>query len=293
MKHLKRILAFVLFTLVLQSCQKEVSVANRPSITPDSIYHPIGLLMKKVETYLPDNIDWYTTEYGYDSSNRLSSIDVTEKIKKTDGSIATTKVALQFIRDDIGRISNIVSSPAISPVNVIATYQNASSQNVANICIYKTLASGEKSLVDSTVFTYNSNGLIAKTSRYERLPNNAAKLQAYQEYLYDNMGNMSEAKLFQDDDSDGIFQIVLTYQWEFNNHSNPEYFNDPAYFYLQEQLFPYSCAPFLVTRQLNHYHYAGGSDDQVSYTFQYDSLGRVSLLKKDGDTDNETRYYYY
>jgi hypothetical protein len=293
MKPFKIILAPVVFALILQACQKEVSVANRPGITPDSIYHPAGLLMKKVETYLPDNIDWYTTEYGYDSSSRLSSISVTEKIKKSDGSYTTTKVALQFIRDDIGRISNIVSSPAISPVNAIPTYQNASSQNVANICIYKTLTSGEKSLMDSTVFVYNSNGFIAKTSRYERLPGNAAKLQAYQEYLYDNMGNMSEAKLFQDDDNDGTFQIVLTYKWEFNNHSNPEYFNDPGYFYLQEQLFPYSCSPFLVTRQLNHYHYAGGSDDQVSYTFQYDSLDRLILTKKDGDADNETRYYYY
>jgi len=293
MKHLKTILAFVLFTLLLQSCQKEVSVANRPGITPDSIYRPAGLLMKKVATSVPDNIDWYTTEYGYDSSNRLSSIAFTQKMKKPDGSIATIKGALQFIRDDIGRISKIVSLPDTSPVNAIITYQNATSQKASNVSIYKTLISGEKLLLDSSVFEYNSNNLIEKTSRYERLPGNAAKLLTYQQYLYDNLGNMSEAKLFQDDDDDGTFQIVLTYQWEFNNHSNPEYFNDAGYFYLQGQLFPYSCAPFLVTRQLNHYHYAGGSDDQVAYTFQYDSLGRLSLLKKDGDANNETRYYYY
>lgn len=293
MKHLKLVVAIGLVLLGMSSCQKEISRENRPIDHTDSTSAPTGLLMKKVETYLPGNFDWFTTEYDYDSSRHISNITLTQKIKQADGNIETTRAVLHFFRDNIRRVTRIGSLPDTSSINTIIAYENSLSQKVTNISVYRTIATGARLLLDSTVFEYNSNDLIAKTSHHKRLTGNDTKLLAYQQYLYDNEGNMIEAKLFQDDNGDDNFQVVLTYQWELNTKINPEYFNEAAYFFLQGQLFPYSCSPHLVTRQLNYYHYPGGTDDQVSYTFQYDASGRVSFLKKDGDADNETRYYYY
>ena len=291
MKYLKIILAFILLVIVIQSCQKQIVSSERPGITPDSVYHPSGLLKKKVDTYLPNNMEWFITEYEYDSSNRLSIIKFYEKIRNADGSFRDSSVQAKFFRDNIGRIIRTATLPDTSSVSSIISYKTDTSPEVLNITIYRSFSTVQKLMLDSIVFEYDNKGMISKTSRYQPIAGGVIRKILYCQYLYDNNGNLVEAKQFQDDNNDGTFQAVLTYEWEFNNHINPEYFNDPAYFSLQGQLFPYTASPYLTFKQTNHSYL--GNDDDVKYTFQFDSMDRLIMTKKVGDADNETRYYYY
>ena len=268
-------------------------VARASANNPDSAYTPAGFLAKTVAKNVTENFDFLVTDYAYDSSSHLSSIIQTEKLRQTNNSIKVTVTNTKFSRDNAGRIISISSVSDASNIFFNIAYENTLSRKITNISTYKVSSPGAMILLDSTVFEYNINDLIAKTSHHSSAATSAPVLVSYQQYLYDNAGNMTEAKLFQDDNRNGTFANVLTYKWDFTNIVNPEYFDEPGYFFLQQQLFPYTCSPLACSRQHNFYFYAGSTNDMVSYTFQFNTLGKISLVKKDGDAENETRYFYY
>jgi hypothetical protein len=288
MKYLKIITAICLIGSGILSCQKEIEGVARPGSTPDS--SSSGLLKKTVSTNLPENIDWLTIEYEYDSIQRISTIFITQKIKQTNGSIITKNGTVHFFRDPNGRIIRIGTMPDTASFNIIFNYENAVSQYPLNAVSLRHQPSGADKVLASTVFEYDNNNRVVKTTPWIPTTSNTMVTNSYELNFHDTNGNITEKKAYRDDNGDGIFELNIAYSWEYDNHHNPKYQNETAFSYWQG-IWPYIGSPNNVVLQFNHY--PSHPDDQVEYTFLYDNSGIVMSVKKAGDPDNETKYYYY
>lgn len=281
---MKKLFILALFSGLILSCQKETSLDSNGSNSPEGNKS----LYKVVTTYLPDSFDYYVREFEYDSNDKIQKIKSTFKIKRNNGTIDILQGTAQFFRDNLQRIIRIGSFPDTSSVNTIIHYTDASSTKISSAVILKSTGSSTV-LLDSTVYEYGSNGMISKSSHYIPSANGIPVLATYQVYGYDLNGNVISKALYQDDDANGSFEVVLTYQWEYDDKLNPMFQDELAYFQYGE-LWPEYSSKNNVTKQVNVY--AAIPSDQLQYSYQYDQLSRPSFQIQIGDPANKTTYYY-
>jgi hypothetical protein len=267
------------------SCQKEVSEMIQRRNNTDST--DTGLLYKFVRTYLPDNLDWYISEFEYDSAKHLIFQSNTLKIKQSNGTLTVTNGTMQFFRDNAGRVVRIGTLPDTSSINTIINYENALSSKVVSTYTLRTTVSGA-TVLDSIVFDYNADNRVLKSSFYQRLhiPAGPLQLTSYQLHQYDSRGNMLQKKVFQGDITNG-FNLVITYNFEYDNILNPLYHTDVALFYYDWAYM----SPNNITKQKNDYANPTEMDDEHVYSYRYDSLGRPLTLVP--DAANIYTYYYH
>jgi hypothetical protein len=281
-----KIIAGIMLVVIFFSCQKELSMepAEPPVVTDNS-----GLLKKVVYYSLPDSIDYLTQEYAYDKANRVEQITTTQKIKYQNNTVGVINGSTTFQRDTLGRIINVSSLPDTSNTFVLMRYESDFSNKLANATVYR--KSGSYSLaIDSTVFLYNSNNRIIRTTQYFLQANNSLKLTSYQIYTYDGTGNIIEKQLYQDDNNNGVLVPSLRYTWEYDNKQNPRFYNDAALFFWGYN-WPTVGSPANIIRQKNDY--PNTPDDEINYSYKYNADGKP-IEEKNMPYDNSIiKYFYY
>ena len=282
---MKTIIGTIL-AITFVSCQKELSMEPaEPSVITDNT----GLLKKVVYYSLPDSIDYLTQEYGYDDAKRVNQITTTQKILMSNNTVRVINGSTTFQRDSLGRIINVSNLPDTSNTYVLMRYESSVSSKVANATIYR--KSGSSSIaIDSTVFLYNSDNRIIRTTQYFLQANNSLKLSSYQIYTYDGNGNIIEKQLYQDDTNNGVLVPSLRYTWEYDNKQNPRFHNDAALFFWGYN-WPTVGSPANIIRQKNDY--PNSPDDEINYSYQYNAVGKP-IEEKNIPYDNSiTKYFYY
>lgn len=284
---MRKLMFFIsLITFFCISCQKEFSIESGET---DLVRGNIGLLSKVIVTYLPDSLDYLSHEYFYDTAKRVNRIVTTQKSRQSGGVVTEKTKAVQFQRDNYGRIVRITSFPDTSSYYTVFLYDNAPSNKVVSATVYQ--RTGYFSvLITSTLFEYNTSNRVLRTSQYYPQATNSLKLTAYQTYLYDSRGNIIEKQLYQDDLNNGTLVPSLRYRWEYDNRINPRYQKEVALFYWDAN-WPTTGSPSNAIKQLNYY--PNSPNDELLNTFQYDSKGRPLFELRKPDATNITKYFYY
>jgi hypothetical protein len=220
---LKRILLASITSLLLISCQKGVDWATTTTSTGSGTGSggngggTTGDLLVKLVAVT--GTDTFTVLYTYDASKRL----LTEDSKGTSGGM-TIDIYQKFYRDANGRIykiSQLMKQPGMpsdtSFTNVY--YPDATTLNFT----YKTTDMSMMGLTthDSTVYAWNASGnvTVANSFMTSALLPGSVTMQKY-EYTYSN-GNLTQQKSYSDINTTGTPSLVATYNYTFDNNTNP------------------------------------------------------------------------
>lgn len=234
----KNSLLSVIFLTLFISCQRETGYELASGLRGDS-----SLLIKKVdESTEPGQPGKYTGtyDYEYNTENKLIGI-----LFNANYGIRTATGVTRYIRDSKGRIITIenVSKqfinglPYVSPegqlpdtsiINIV--YQDESSHKISYI--KSKYQVGDKTAKDSTVYEYDNNGRVTKTSPYHlplavHLPGDTLILGDYSTWTFDASGNLRETILYAK--TKGSFIMNIRYRFEYDNKVNPLYTHEDMF----------------------------------------------------------------
>ena len=278
---LKNILQAVFLAIILTSCQREVSIIQRPADDP-------VLLVKIIAVSTPGN-DSLVITYDYNNDRRLSKETFYIKYFTSSGSMVLPSWQ-EYTRDAPGRVTRItnvgrsVMNPTVEVVRYgDVFYINDTSTRVAYINYHNN--------DHKAVFTYNDAGQVSKTEDFQRFsPGDPLRLVVYHLYLYDAAGNIIERKEFSDNDNNGTFESDVTYRFEYDGKVNPADRRDDAFFESRWS----ANSPENCIKQYNDYADPVSIDDNVSAQFTYRSDGRPQTAVVSGNSIAQTvRTYFY
>jgi len=277
---LKNIIQAVLLTIILTSCQREVSIIQRTNDEP--------LLVKIVTVTAPQNDSTIVT-YDYDNDRRMVKETYYHRYVTPSGTVMLPSW-LEFTRDASGRIIRIkgvgrsVMNPTVEITNFGTVYYvNDTSSKVA----YLTNDHND----NKTMFQYNSAGQVVRTEDYQRLPATAPlRMVVYHLYQYDGADNMIERKEYTDQDNDGSFEFNIGARLQYDGKINPSYRVDDALF--EDRWLDVSPANFLKMFVDNPHPLS--IQDTVSNQFTYRSDGRPQTAIVSGNSIPQSfRTYFY
>lgn len=284
---MKRISIAALFLLAI-GCQKEmIQIQEEPSIA-----NAKKGLLQKIEVISSATKEVYLQYlYEYNDSGKPSRITVTNLVPRNGVMVAVT-ASSTFLRDAQGRTTTILYAPDTLATKARFEYEGGS-QRLRYANTYKRFGATEV-VLDSTVFTYNAQNQIERTSQFMRQSNGTYKQYGYQDYTWDTRGNLLTKQTYSDNDNNGIFEVSIKYTWEYDEHVNPRNFNDPAMFYWS-YLWPTGISASNIKRQMNDYPANGGPDDELRYVLVY-NIDRKPVTEMPFPSTNSTsttQYTYY
>lgn len=268
------------------SCQKDISLRGNDVDSTGS-----GLLSKIVYTYIPDNLDYFTSEFEYDTNDRLICRTNTSKVRQVNGSIVTTTGTMQFFRDYPGRVVRIGSRPDTASLNFIVSYETPTSLRIMNTRLIKTSASGTE-MTDSVVYSYNSDNRVVREDHYNRMTvADPILLNSYQLFTYDSRRNITRRESFGRNTSTNQFEAPIAFEFEYDDKPNPVYHSDIGI--LMTYMWEFS-SPNNVTKQRNVYSpLLQMPDEEHLYHYLYDNLARPVQMGQNGASDWKLDFYYY
>lgn len=276
---------FVLLILLATGCQKELS----SDLQEPGLAGNIQGLLQKVEVIdMPQNKVYITELFSYDESGKTQRI--TSSFNFPSGGTNLNGVATTtFARDAQGRATSILMEKVNASFTVLMVYQG-STIKLSNAKILRNQGSGPV-LLDSMVFTYNSQDQLARADQYLPQTNGQLKKVGYQEFTWDTKGNLLSKQTYQDNDGDGVFEPSIKYNWTYDDKPNPRQYNDPAIFYWTT-FWPTGGSANNVLKQMNDYPDNGGPDDELNYTFQYNPDNKP-ITETQVLGNSMVKYYYY
>jgi hypothetical protein len=274
--------------VLLLSCQKEISKDSLRGNDLDST--ATGHLSKTVNVYIPDNLDYYTSEYEYDNNDRLIYRTNTHKIKQPNGSIVTTTATLQFFRDSLGRITKIGNRPDTATYNYFISYESPVSSMINNTRLIKTTMSGNE-LIDSIVYSYGIDNKVIREDHYSRLSISAPlQINSYQLFNYDSKGNVIRRESFGRNAVSNQFEAPIAYEYAYDDKPNPLYHSDIGI------IFSYTWEFSSTNNLIKHRNVYRGPlptpNEEHVYHYLYDSLSRPVQMGQVGAADWKVDYYY-
>jgi hypothetical protein len=247
-----------------------------------------GLLEKVEVISLPQNIAYLSYRYDYNDAGLVARI-TTNYANSSGGNTVNTTNLSTFTRDAQGRVTSIFFTPDTAAYKAVLAYQgNTRMLNYVNMI--KKSPAGDL-VIDSLVYTYNSQERVSRTDQFILQTNKQLKKMGYQEYSWDPSGNLLSKQTYQDNDLNGQFEASIKYSWEYDSKPNPRQYNDPAIAYWS-YMWPTGMSANNVIKQMNKYPANGGPDDQLNYTFQYSTDNKPVTETKD-QSSTITRYTYY
>ena len=276
---------FFLLILLASGCQKDLSSDVQEPGLAGNIQ---GLLQKVDVIDIPQNRVYYSQLFSYDEAGKTQRITSTTNFS-SGGSNLNGIGTTSFARDAQGRATSMLMEKDNASVSSVLTYQG--STNKLNY-IKNTRSQGSATVVlDSMVFTYNSQDQMARVDQYIPQTGGQLKKIGYQEFTWDAKGNLLSKQTYQDNDGDGVFEASIKYSWNYDDKPNPRQYNDPAIFYWST-FWPTGGSANNVIKQMNNYPVNGGPDDELNYTFQYNP-DKKPVTETQAQSNSMTKYYYY
>lgn len=280
---MKKVCQIALIILTM-GCQKELSLDlnSQPGLKIQS-----GLLEKMEWVSMPQNQVYLTYQFSYDDSGRVSRI-VTNYAYPSGNNLITASGISDLVRDQLGRTIVINYTPDTVAAKAVFTYQG-STRKLNHVILIRNQTQGS-AVLDSLVYTYQQETL-SRTDQFNRQPNGQFRKTGYQEYSWDTNGNLLSKRTYQDDDGNGLFEPSIRYSWTYDSNPNPVPHTDPAMAYWSF-LWPTCMSVNNVTKQMNYYPPNGGPDDELNYTYQYDT-NKKPIAQTQTPYGTIARFTYY
>jgi hypothetical protein len=282
--HMKKS-PFLLLILLATACQKELS---SDLLEPGVAGNIQGLLQKVEVIDIPQNRVYISQLFSYDETGKTQRITSSTNFSSGGSSLNGIGTAT-FARDAQGRATSILMEKDNASITAVLNYQGST---IKLNYIKNTRNQGSSPVVlDSMVFTYNSQDQIARADQYTSQAGGQLKKIGYQEFSWDTKGNLLSKQTYQDNDGDGVFEASIKYSWTYDDKPNPRQYNDPAIFYWST-FWPTGGSANNVIKQMNDYPVNGGPDDELNYTFQYNPDNKP-VTETQALSNSMTKYYYY
>jgi hypothetical protein len=221
---MKIVLTAFLATLLLASCQKEVSFQTGNNGNGggngngNGNGNASGLLVKSVGV---TGAETQTTLYTYDSQKRLETMS----IKGTGGGIPVDSYH-KYIRDGAGRIVKVLQKIADMPGATTDTsvttyhYPNETTMNYDYRISVGTMNMGggfSMSTIDSAVYTYNAGKMMSFHSfMSSSLAPGIIMSETKTDFSYDASGNVTGMKVYSDiADPGGAMELIADYTYTY------------------------------------------------------------------------------
>ncbi len=227
---------FALLAALFVSCQKDISLdAQNTTVVNELLRGDENgeLLVRMVSVSIPGS-DSIVQEYQYDSAKQLAQ----ESFSAISTQAGATKIyssITRFYRDASERVVKVAQKYG-QPVEGIVydttftyiTYQNAGSKKIMyTITITK---SGSKTAYDSTVYFYGTNNRVNKTQHFTGSIIDSLsvtpKSQVYFTWQYESKGNLTKIEQFSDNNNNGNFELMISYEFKYDDKINPLFAQD-------------------------------------------------------------------
>lgn len=238
--HTQKIyLLLVISPILLISCQRDVGIELLSSVvSSDSM-----LLVKKVdETTVPGipGKSAVTSEYEYDSESKmtrfvLNSISGNQTrfseshfIRDSKGRIVTIEIKSQRLTNGVPSVT--LEGPAFDTSTTKVVYQDENSRKINYI--KRTNRAGEKTALDSTVYEYDNNNHVKKTTIYYlswavHQPGDMLILIRYMTWTFNEKGSLTQIEEYGKTNSS--FTMQIRYRFEYDDKINPLFRNEDVF----------------------------------------------------------------
>jgi hypothetical protein len=274
-------LILIFATIMFISCQRETIIELTPGATDDS-----GLLVKKIdEATVPGvpGVARATYEYEYNSDKKLMRVNY----NSTSESIMRLSKT-RYKRDNIGRIVDVailwerfkngipyatLEGPASDTIIGTVAYKDQLSRKIDYVK-YVNWSDG-KTAVDSTVYEYDANDHVKKTTGYNlpagvQQPGETFTLYGYTNWTINLANSLVQLETY--GKSNAGFTLQIRYTFEHDDKVNPLFRNEDIFI---NQWFDFS--PHNVTKQTVYIAATGETYDNTA-TYQYRTDNKPSSI---------------
>jgi hypothetical protein len=282
---MQKIIALLLVCVFTLSCRKDLSAPGTQTLSDN-------LLSETITVSMATGSDSVIFEYAYDNNSRLSAMTSIIQTSTPPDNISYTT----YTRDNSGRIvriaqwynqpqENITYDTGYTSVNYLS---QGSGQLSYAIRITKPV--GGAAVYDSLVFVYGASSRPGVTVDYTYpVPGPDSISSSRAVWTWDASSDLVELDQYGDSGITGNGQLNTTYQFSYDNKTNPLYFQDdillPGYWY--------TCSPHNMTTQKNIFPGAGAFlNGTLNTAYQYGGNNRPDSAVLGGTLIDSTRTIY-
>lgn len=280
-------LAAISLMVGLTACQKEISSEDGGG-TGNTNGNSVGELL--IKTVAKTGADSLVTNYTYDASKRL----MREFIKgKSNGQDFENDI--RVVRNASGIITHVIQkNPQFQAMGIDSAvskiYYDAGSSRYTARATELTL--GGFTSVDSTVFTYNSSGLIIRQDTYNGSPALGAPmaLNVKFEFTYSAEGNVIKNQSYSYDATTSSWDLIAVIDNTFDTKVSPiKLSSTEAAAMLKADWSSTNNATSIALQDLATG--AGSFNMTISYTYNSQNKPATSQSTRQGVTTNTVFYY--
>jgi hypothetical protein len=282
---MRKIISLLLVCVFTLSCRKDLSAPGTQTLSN-------SLLSEMITVSLTNGSDSVIFEYAYDNNGRLSAMTSIIQTSTPPDNISYTI----YTRDSSGRLIRIAQWNNQPQENITYdtsyTSVNYLSQGSGEVSYATRITKpvGGKAVYDSLVFLYGASNRPAIMTDYTHPVSAPDSISSsYSVWTWDGSADLVELDQYSDTSMTGYGQLNTTYQFSYDNKSNPQYFPDdillPVYWNFG--------SPHNITIQKNIFPGAGAFHDGTMNTaYGYQANNRPDSAVLGGTLIDSTRTIY-
>ncbi len=277
---------FAFVTIILVSCKKEKSAEMGSGGSGAAS----NLLTRRVAK---EGSDSSVVIYGYNAQQKLISIKTNDVSQSgiDESEIKLPRNAQGIIQKIVLKSQDLVQSFGVDSIFYAVNYDASKSRYSSMVFTITSPIDPTDSFKDSTAFTYNTAGkLIQQESFLDDGSGGGFMELTKTEYTYDGSNNVSMATTYEFDETSGIYELIYTLGYEYDNKTNPLSLGNEAFL-----LSDISLASTRNVTKLIYDDTDPARDDAVTYAYVYNATNKPitgTQTLQSGGTPATIAYYY-